>query len=91
MKIFDLDRITLTHWSEDEDLRRIQKRAPELLKGFKPGEGILVTNGKLGRYGERFRIIVRDKAGAIWVLMPPKQAGLESIFLKVHQFLAEAF
>lgn len=91
MKIFNLDRIVLTHWSEDEDLRRIQKRAPYLLRGCKPGEGVLVTNSRLGKYGERFRIVVRDKSGAVWVLMPPRQAGLESIFLKVHDFLAQAF
>ena len=86
-----LNKLELIGWQEDEDLRKIGARATEIAKEFQltPGRGVLVTNTRFGKYGERFRLICKDNKGRIWVLTPPKQDGLESLFVKMHGWLRE--
>lgn len=90
--MINVKTIILAHWVEDEDLRKINRRARYIAMGTSAGEAVLVTNTRLGRRGERFRLVVRDLDHKVWVLTPPIDDGdLSSLFVKLHRWVAESF
>jgi hypothetical protein len=90
--MINLNKISLDHWVQDEDLRKIHSQAPELLRGCKPGEAVVVTNARYGRRGENFRIVVKDKSQHIWIFTAPLgQSGVLGLLVKVHLTIDNLF